>query len=78
MTVAQRTNTALGRYLTGRTIAKIQKTRDEILNTTIDDVKKAATILRKFQECGSVCVYGGEDKINANSQIFNQIYKLTK
>lgn len=78
MTVAQRTNTALGRYLTGRTIAKIQKTRDEILNTTIDDVKKAAAILRKFQECGSVCVYGGEDKINANSQIFNQIYKLTK
>ena len=78
MTVSQRTNTAVARYLNGKKFESIQNTRTQILNTTLEDIKKAVEILKEFEAKGSVCVYGGEEKIKANANIFNQIVKLTK
>ena len=78
MTVAQRTNAAVSRYLNGRKLERIQKIRDQIINATVDDVKKAVVILKAFAEKGSVCVYGGEEKIKTNSNLFDNILKLTK
>ncbi|MBO4244650.1 MAG: hypothetical protein J5882_06320, partial [Bacteroidales bacterium] len=78
MTVPQRTNTAVSRYLNGKKMEKIQKIRDEIINATVDDVKKAVVILKAFADKGSVCVYGGEEKIKANANLFDKILKLTK
>ena len=78
MTVAQRTNAAVSRYLNGRKLERIQKIRDQIINATVDDVKKAVVILKAFTEKGSVCVYGGEDKIKNNAKLFDKILKLTK
>ena len=78
MTVPQRTNAAVSRYINGKKIEKIQKVRDEIINTTVNDVKTAVEILKAFAEKGSVCVYGGEEIIKANANLFENILKLTK
>lgn len=78
MTVPQRTNAAVSRYINGKKIEKIQKVRDEIINTTVNDVKTAVEILKAFAEKGSVCVYGGEEIVKANSNLFENILKLTK
>ena len=78
MTVTQRTNAAVTRYINGKKIEKIQKIRDEIINTTVNDVKTAVDILKAFADKGSVCVYGGEETIKANANLFDKILKLTK
>ncbi len=73
---SQRGNVALSRYRTGRTFDKIQRERDEILSTTAQDVRDYARLMRQLSENGAICVFGGEDIINENKNLFKNIIKL--
>ncbi len=76
LTTAQKGTVALNRYMTGRTPEMVQTERDEILNVSADDIRKYAGVLRQMSENGAICVFGGEEIINHNSQIFKNIIRL--
>ncbi|MCQ2974016.1 MAG: insulinase family protein [Bacteroidales bacterium] len=78
MTVSQKTKTAINRYLSGKTLENIQKVRNEIINTSLEDIKKAINILKDFEKNGSICVFASDEKANNNAKLFNKILKLTK
>lgn len=76
LTTAQKGQVALSLYRIGRGIEDMQRERDEILNTTAYDIRKYAEAFKDFSENGAICVFGSEDIINENSQLFKNIIRL--
>lgn len=73
---SQKGSVALQRYRTGRSFQKIQSERNQILSTTAADIRNYAKLMREFAEKGAICVFGGEDIINENKNLFNNIIRL--
>lgn len=69
---------SLGAYMSGRTEADMQKTRDEILNVTPDKIRALAPAVREIAEQGKICVVGSQQKIEENKDRFERITVLTK
>lgn len=63
-------------YICGISNEDIQKERDEILSTSIMDVKDFADVLKKGMDEKYCCVVGNEAKINENKSIFDKIKVL--
>ena len=76
MPTAQKGRVAISRFLIGRKYEDIQREREEILNTTAEDIRSFAQKLKEFKQNGYICVYGGEDKVNENADLFKKIIKL--
>ncbi len=64
---------AFEHYMNGRTIEEIQKTRDEVLGTTKDDIRKSAEMVEAVLSDGYICVVGGEDKVRECSDMFESV-----
>ena len=60
-------------YLRGTTYEDRQKTRDEILSVTADDIRNLAPIVEACMKQNALCVYGGEKKIEENKALFDEI-----
>lgn len=69
---------ATNRYISNITQEDIQKNRDEILNTKIKDIKYSASILQDTMKENYLCVFGNENKINENKELFNSLVQLKK
>ena len=50
-----------------------QKTRDEILNLTNDDLRSLAQVVRDTLSDNYICVVGGSSAVEANKEIFNSV-----
>ena len=50
-----------------------QKTRDEILDVTVEDLRALAPIIRDTLANGCICVVGGKQTIEDNKELFNAI-----
>lgn len=55
---------------------RIQKERDEILNTKKEDIRKFADLVSDVMKQNYFCVLGGEEKIKANKDIFGSIMNV--
>ncbi|WP_291582543.1 insulinase family protein [Clostridium sp. UBA6640] len=67
---------AVGNYICNITYEDVQRERDEILNTTIEDIKSYAEMIKSGMNEHYCCVVGNEGKIKENEAIFNKISKL--
>jgi Predicted Zn-dependent peptidases, insulinase-like len=63
-------------YLTEISMEDIQRERDEILNVTVEDIRKTAQIVKAILDEGNICVIGNENKIEENKDLFLTIDKL--
>ena len=61
------------RILSGITKEMHQQRRNEILATTVEDVKEFAAMLKKLVENGCICVVGNETKIEKNRDVFDSV-----
>lgn len=68
----------LSRYITGMTEENIERTKKQAINTTLDDLKSFAPVLKKAMEENYICVIGGEEKINENKELFKKIIPLKR
>ncbi len=66
------------RYITGITQESVQKTRSEVLNTTLEDVRKVAKLYNDAMKENYICVLGNENKIKENEELFTNLVKLVK
>ncbi|MFH0734962.1 MAG: insulinase family protein [bacterium] len=65
------------KYLIEKTTAKdIQKERDEVLSTTVDDIRSMEKIVKSMIEQKYYCVYGSEDQIKGNRELFQNVLKI--
>lgn len=76
LTVKQAGSEAVMRYFKGEKFEDIQRERDEILSCTAQNIRDFATIIREALKSPAVCVFGGEDKVSQNKDLFKKIVKL--
>jgi len=67
---------AVRRHLTGDTTAMLQKERDEILSTTVADLKGFAKMVETVMAQDTLCVVGNEKKIADEKELFKKILPL--
>jgi len=60
-------------YLTGLTEEEIQKERDQVLSCTQDVIRSLEPIVAAVANQGIICAIGNEDRINANSESFQEV-----
>jgi len=52
-----------------------QKTRDEILDVTLADIKALAKMIKEVLADNYICVVGGQQAIEENREEFNKVLK---
>ncbi len=75
-TPSQRGNTAVARYFTKLTQAELQAERDAVLSTSLQDVKSYQKMVSDILENSLVCVYGNEDKLKQNKELFEKLIAI--
>jgi Zn-dependent M16 (insulinase) family peptidase len=78
LTAAQKGSAATWDYLTRVTLADRQRERDEVLATSVADLKGYSGLLRKALANGRLCVLGSEEKIQEDRKLFQTVTKLAK
>jgi len=69
-TPAMKANTALSRYFNGTTKEFLQKQRNEVLSTTAEDISGMKAMVEKLMNQDYYCVYGNNEKIEQNKDLF--------
>lgn len=76
MTPATRGLYSLGGYLTGLSMERVQKERDELLATTQDELQGLFKYVQAFMEEDYLCVVGNGEKIKENKELFMNVDQL--
>lgn len=76
MTPAAKGSYSLIGYLSGWSIEKVQKERDELLATTADTLQSLYRYVEAFMEQDCLCVVGNGDKMKDNEAMFMKVEQL--
>jgi len=76
MTPATKGLYSLGGYLTGLSVEKLQKERDELLSVTVDTIHSLYRYVQAFMEDDCLCVVGNGDKIKEQREMFFDVEQL--
>ena len=68
----------LGYHIRGITEEQRQKEREEVLNTTSEDIKSFKALLNDIIKENYFCVLGNETKIKDNKEIFTNLVNVFK
>ncbi len=63
-------------YMSGVTYEMLQKSRDEVLDATPEDIRGLAAYIRAFMDEDCLCVVGNEQKVKAEEDRFMKIENL--
>ncbi|MGL4736283.1 MAG: hypothetical protein ACRCW2_02400, partial [Cellulosilyticaceae bacterium] len=63
-------------YFVGANQEEVQKTRDELFDTTNEKLRSFAPIIQGCFERDQYCVFGNTSSIEQNKEIFEQITKI--
>ncbi len=64
---------AVDYYLRGISYEDIQQERLEVLDTKVEDIRKLGSMIEELMKQNYLCVFGSEEKIKANKDIFGSI-----
>lgn len=76
MTPATKGIYSLGGYMTGLSMERVQRERDELLATTREELKGLGRYVRAFMENECLCVVGNGEKIKESEEMFMQVEQL--
>lgn len=74
----QKGNIAVQNYLEKTSKEDIQKDRDEVLSTTLSDIKSMKKMLTDVLDKNAYCVYGNEEKVKSQKELFDSIENLNQ
>ncbi|MCF8222636.1 MAG: insulinase family protein [Bacteroidales bacterium] len=77
-TASMKGNTALSRYFSGLTMEALQQERNEVLNTSVEDISAMSDMIKDIMEQDIYCVYGNNEKIEDNSDLFMTVLDPVK
>ena len=72
----QKLKTALIRHINGITPELLQKERDEVLSTSVSDIREYENMLSAFKNSRNICVIGNGDNINKEKDIFDRVISM--
>lgn len=67
---------AMNRYFTGNTQEMAQQRRDELLATTVSDIRALAPLVKAAMADNCLCVMGNETAIRQNKELFGELISL--
>ena len=70
MTPVSKGRFSMNAYMNGVTFEMMQQERDEVLGTTVEDIRGLAAYIRGFMDDENLCVVGGSSKIKEQEKIF--------
>lgn len=76
LTPARKGEVSLTAYLVGTTEANMQKTRDQVLSTTVDDLRVLAKSIRLAMDQNYICAVGNATQIETDKDVFNTVTNL--
>ncbi|MDE6203165.1 MAG: insulinase family protein, partial [Lachnospiraceae bacterium] len=76
MTPATRGNYSLGGYMTGMSMEKVQKERDELLAVSAETIRGLSQYVKSIMEEDYLCVVGNGEKIKENKELFLNVDQL--
>lgn len=76
LTPSARGSRSYNAYLSGRTIERTQKERDELLSTTADTIRGFAPCMKSLLDTGCICVVGNTTAIEEAADLFGEIKPL--
>ena len=76
MTPASRGLYSLSGYLTGLSMERVQRERDELLATTPETIRELYRYVEAFMEENCLCVVGNGDKIREREELFMKVEQL--
>ena len=68
----------LGAYLTGTTVEDFKKEKQQIIDTTVEDIKNVLPYIEAIIGQNNICVIGNENKIEESKDIFKDTKMLLK
>lgn len=78
LSLAMQSYVADRQFLTRQTPEWTQIERDQILSTTVDDLRKCGEIIDAAMRQNALCVIGNEEKIRENQERFNELTFIQK
>ncbi|MGL4731881.1 MAG: insulinase family protein [Clostridium sp.] len=76
LTLEQKGEKATANYICNISYDDMQKEKNEILNTTLEDIKTYSQMIKYGMDENNCCVVGNENKINESKNIFKKISKI--
>jgi Zn-dependent M16 (insulinase) family peptidase len=70
LTPSDKGGRVVGMLLSGLTQADIQRERDEVLSTTVEDLRQFAPMFREGMNQNNICVFGNEAKLAEDKDLF--------
>ena len=67
---------SLAAYLTGKTLEVVQKVRDEILSTTVEDIRRTKPMLEALLNADCICTVGSAAKVEECKEMFDIVKTL--
>lgn len=77
-TPSQKGNIAVQNYLEKTSKADVQRERNEILSTTLNDIKQMKKMMADILNKNAFCVYGNEEKIQSQKKLFGNLEKINQ
>ncbi|MCX6277815.1 MAG: insulinase family protein [Bacteroidetes bacterium] len=74
----QRGDQAMNYYFTKRTAEDLQRDRDAVIATTVDDIRGFAAMIKAMTGQRAWCVYGNSDKLNASKELFDSLIQVDR
>lgn len=78
LTTQGKGNTAVRYFIEKTKRETVQKERDEVLSTTLKDIKSMSKMMKDVLNQKVICVYGNEEKLKAQKDLFKNIEPLSK
>ena len=77
-TASQRGSIAVKNYFNKKTIEDLKVERSAILATTSEDIKSMSKMIQDILSQNAICVYGNDEKIKENKDLFENTFNVTK
>jgi Zn-dependent M16 (insulinase) family peptidase len=78
LTPSEQGNVAVRYYFENITNQDVQKERDEVLSTTVKEIRKTEPMVSDILNQNIYCVYGNEQVIQENEALFSTVVKLNR
>ena len=78
MTPSEKGDLAFRRFMENTRQEDVQNDRNAVLTTTAEDIRKMSDVIARVLDQKVLCVYGNEDKLNANKKLFKNLVPLQK
>jgi presequence protease len=76
LTPSQKGDMAFRWFLDNTTRVQLQQERDEVLATTVEDIRSMSRVVSRILDQNSFCVYGNDEKLRSSRGLFKNLIVL--